>query len=188
MLDTSVRLETATPEFAARFDAYRNPAQLDLAIWGTASEGSSLFVGVEAKVHEPFGQDTVETRYHAALRQQENNRGSRAPERLRGLVSRYSPGDVDKGLERFGPVRYQLLTGTTGALGAYQDVSVFHVLVFKTALYDEAKGEQNPLDYQMFIEWAHGRRQDASCPGVVAHEVMADGKPLTCIYQEMERF
>ena len=92
------------------------------------------------------------------------------------------------GLERFGTVRYQLLTGTAGALGVDQDVSVFHVLVFKTVLYEETKGRENRRDYQMFIERANGRRRDASCPGVVAHEVMPDGKTLTCIYQEMERF
>ena len=116
VLGTRVHLETATPEFEAKFDSYPNPSQLDLGICGCTVEGLSLFVGVEAKVDEPFGNDTVDTRYQTGLGDQKRGRRTKVPERVRGLVSLYAPGEVDKALSLFGPIRYQLLTGRWGRL------------------------------------------------------------------------
>lgn len=140
VLGTHVLLDTATPELEAKFDSYRNPAQLDLGIWGHTAEGKSLFVGVEAKVDDPFGDKTVEAYYWPSVIDRNKGKGTGVPERIRGLVSLYAPGPVDEALRDIGPVRYQLLTGTAGTVAAGKEVSVFLVLVFRTFLYDEAKG------------------------------------------------
>ena len=57
VLSQPVKLETATPEFLAKFDSYKgNRSNLDLGINGRVGSGASLFVGVEAKVDEEFGK------------------------------------------------------------------------------------------------------------------------------------
>ena len=173
---------------AAKFDSYRNPAQLDLGICGHTAEGQSLFVGVEAKVDEPFDDKTVGAYYQAALIDRNMGRGTRVPERIRGLVSLYAPGRIDEALRSIGPIRYQLLTGTAGTVAIGKAISVFLVLVFRTSLYDEVKGEENRRDYREFIERVHGRAVSGISSGVVAHEVAVGGRPLICIYQDIERF
>ena len=64
VLSQEVELEQATPELQARFDSCPgNHSNLDLAItgWvGRSESKSSLFVGVEAKVNEPFANRGVE--------------------------------------------------------------------------------------------------------------------------------
>ena len=54
ILSQPVRLDQATPEYAARFDRHDGPARLDLGICGRTSSGESVFVGLEAKVDEPY--------------------------------------------------------------------------------------------------------------------------------------
>ena len=188
VLATRVVLDTATPEMAAKFDSYRNPAQLDLGINGHTAEGQSLFVGVEAKVDEPFCDQTVGAYYQTALIDRNMGRGTRVPERIRGLVSLHAPGRIDEALRSIGPIRYQLLTGTAGTVSMGKAISVFLVLVFRTSLYDEVKGEENRQDYREFIERVHGRAVSGISSGVVAHEVVVGGRPLICIYEDIERF
>ena len=76
---------------------------------------------------EAFGV-TVFARYRDARRRREKGKPTDAPERVEGMVSRYSPGNVQDALNRFGTICYQLLTGTAGVLAVGKDVSVFHVL------------------------------------------------------------
>ena len=187
-LGTRLLLETGTPEFGAKFDSYRNPAQLDLGIWGHTAEGKSIFVGVEPKVDEPFDNKTVEAYYRAAVIDRNMGRVARAPERIMGLVSLYAPGPIDEGLRHIGPVRYQLLTGMAGTIAAGKEVSVFLVLVFRTSLYNGAKGEDNRRDYSEFIERVEGTPISGVPGGVIAHELAVGGRPLICIYQDIPGF
>ena len=110
------------------------------------------------------------------------------PKRVRGLVSLHAPGQVDQALCRFGSIRYQLLAGTAGTIAVGKGISVFLVSVFRTGLYDQAKGEENRRDDRKFIQRAHGRPVFGASGGVVARELPVVGKPLICIYQDMERF
>ena len=102
-------------------------------IIGSTADCRSLFVGVEAKVDEPFDDKTVGAYYQAALIDRNMGRGTRVPERIRGLVSLYAPGRIDEALCSVGPIRYQLLTGTAGTVAIGKAISVFLVLVFRTS-------------------------------------------------------
>ena len=86
VLSESVRLEQGTPEYAARFDGYEGPARLDLGISGQTASGQSLFVGLEAKVHEPFGSVTVEERYQLTLESLRGNPRSKSGSQDKGVV------------------------------------------------------------------------------------------------------
>ena len=178
----SVILERATPEFRASFDSYRGPSNPDLGIFGTVGSKSSLFVGLEAKVDEPFGGKTVGEKYQCAIREKSSKPRSRAYARVENLLSSYFAESADPGVSRFSDVGYQLLTGTAGTVARQKDRSIFYIMVFKTSEYDERKGQVNRQDYEKFIEAANGKTLTQSREGPGVHEITAAGKRLICIY------
>ena len=182
VLSQPIRLEQGTPEYAAKFDRYRGPARLDIGISGKAGAKQNLFVGVEAKVDEPFGSETVCERYNQAIEYLSSNPRSKAAARVKELLSLYL-GDTDEPCEaRFADVGYQLLTAAAGTVAQQKDVSVFYVAVFKSGEFDEEKGRENRLDYENFINLAGGERlmqHEVS----LSHEMTLNGRRLICIYE-----
>ena len=187
VLSESVTFEHAIPEFEASFDSYQGqPSRLDFGVCGQAGPTQSLFVGVEAKVDEPFGNTTVGQRYGNAVKTRCSGKRTNAPDRVKGLLSRYFSDYDDPRTSKFSGIRYQLLTAAAGTAAVHKDVSVLYVLVFKTRLYDEQKGAENHEDYERFVDCAGGKSiaHDASVSS--AHQLMLGGMPLTCIYQYVD--
>ncbi len=183
ILGQPVKLETATPEFRASFDHYRgNPSNLDLGIFGLTDSKSNLFVGLEAKVDESFGDKTLCERYLAAVRELTRNPRSRACDRVKNLLSLYFSETSEPCDSRFSKVGYQLLTGTAGTVARQKDVSIFYVLVFRTSEYDEHKGKANWSDFERFTEVAGGKPLNNGQSGLHAHELTVGGRRLICVY------
>ena len=183
VLSQPIILEQGTPEYAAKFDQYSGPAQLDVGISGEAGAKQTLFVGVEAKVDEPFGSETVCERYNQAIEYLSSNPRSKAAARVEELLSLYL-GDTDEPCEsRFADVGYQLLTAAAGTVAQQKDVSVFYVAVFKSDEFDEVKGEENRLDYENFINLAGGERLMRDHEVSLSHEMTLNGRRLVCIYE-----
>ena len=185
ILSQPVTFEEATPEYLARFDCYKgNPSNLDLGITGRVGSKSSLFIGVEAKVDEPFGP-TVCGRYRAAIKTRDSGKSTNADKRIVDLLSHYFSETNDPLSSKFASVRYQLLTATTGTVAVGKDVSVFYVLVFKTCKYDECRASANLQDYEKFMQAAGGKLLVQDGEGFHAHELTLSGKRLTCIYDHV---
>ena len=183
VLSQPIRLEQGTPEYAAKFDRYSGPARLDIGISGQAGAKQNLFVGVEAKVNEPFGSETVCERYNQAIEYLSSNPRSKAVARVKELLSLYL-GDTDEPCEsRFAEVGYELLTAAAGTIAQHKDVSVFYVAVFKTGEFDEGKGDENRLDYENFINLAGGERLMRNNEVSLSHEMDLNGRRLICIYE-----
>ena len=185
VLSRHTKLEQATPEYLARFDSYPgNPSNLDLGITGEVGQlnlKESLFVGVESKVDESFG-NTVGSRYSSAMKSREVGKSTNAPERVSDLLAKYFSVKRSPGSSRFADIRYQLLTGTAGTVAAPGKVSVFYILVFKTSMYDARKGSANQQDYVEFIEAARGRPLLRESESFRADELVLAGKRLICVY------
>ena len=187
LLAQPVKLEQATPEYRARFDRYRgNPSNLDLGICGRVGGKASLFVGLEAKVDESFGGETVCQRYLSAINERTKNPRSKAADRVEGLLSNCFSDSTGPCASRFSEVRYQLLTGTAGTAARQTDLAVFYILVFKTHLYDEAKGRDNRLAYEKFIRVTGGKLLTLEQDPCQAHRIKVAGKSLVCIYDYFE--
>ena len=189
VLSQHVKLEQATPEYLAKFDSYPgNPSNLDLGITGHVEwlpGNASLFVGVEAKVDETFGS-TVRSRYSSAMNRRDAGKRTNAPERVKGLLSKYFSVRGSPDSSRFADVRYQLLTGTAGTVAAPGEVSVFYILVFRTSMYDERKGLSNLRDYESFIGAACGKLLIREGKDFRADELGLDGKRMVCIYDYVD--
>ena len=191
VLSRRVTLDQAIPEYLARFDSYPgNPSNLDLGITGSMGRlirKRNLFVGLEAKVNETFG-NTVDSRYSSAIRTRNAGKKTNAPERVQGLLSEYFRVTGSMESSPFERVRYQLLTGTAGTVARPQQAPVFYILVFRTSLYDERKGSANRRDYERFIEACQGRplMRDGGDGDFRSDEINVGGKSLVCVYDYVD--
>ena len=182
VLSEEVIFERATPEYLAKFDTYRSPSHLDLGIFGKVGPGNSLFLGIEAKVDETFGP-TVGERYRDALKTQQSNPRTKAPERVERLLAGYFSEFDPPQDSRFANIRYQLLTAAAGTVAVPQDVVVLYVLVFKTNSYDPQKGEGNYRDFKRFVDYAGGKLLAQLGETGFAHEFSIGGRRLVSIHE-----
>ena len=186
VLSEPVGLEQGTPEYAARFDGYEGPARLDLGISGQTASGQSLFVGLEAKVDEPFGSETVGERYQLALETLRGNPRSKAAARIKELLFRYFGDKEEPGESKFADIGYQLLTAAAGMVAAGAELSVLYVAVFRTMEYSKEKGKANRADYDCFMR-VSGAQLLVEAEGTFsAHQLTLDGRHLVCIYEQLD--
>lgn len=180
-MQDEVTFENAIPEYEVRFDEFGRGRLHDLAIYGHLSDGRSLFVGVEAKVDEPFGS-VVRDVYLAAKAKQIAGVSTNAPERIENLMRlHFKKPDIS-----VFDVRYQLLYATAGTLEAKADVSVLYIVVFKTAMCDETISAENYRDYVSFMQKANATPLKLPSTEATGHRLMVNGKELTCLYEHFD--
>ena len=173
-----VEFQKAIPEYEVKFDKFGRGRVHDLAMRGKTDSGRRLFVGVEAKVNEPFGK-TAREEYLAAKAKQIAGESTNAPERIEGLLKMHF-ADSDPGMF---DVRYQLLYATAGTLAAGADISLLYIIVFRTRLYSETKGAENYRDYVDFLGKVNARKLTLSDKAVVGHKLSLKGKELFCLHE-----
>ena len=152
---------------------------------GRLSDGPNLFVGVEAKVNEPFGS-TVESRYSSAMKIRKAGKNTNAPERVKDLLSKYFSVKDSPDSSWFAGIRYQLLTGTAGTSAAPGEVSVFYILVFRTSMYDERKGLANQQDYERFMEATRSKPLMRDGKNFRSDELVLGEQRLVCVYDHVD--
>ena len=168
ILGCPIKYTAAEIEHESKLDTYRGKHRMqDLAVWGTCPDGRTVFVGIEAKVLEPFGNYSVRDEYEAALLyKQKVNPRSRKPNRVEDIVTELFPGKSPYD-EPVCNLRYQLMHYLLGSLneGAdiveskkslkerrRADIVIMPVLVFDTPHYrtDEEKAKRNRQDFEDF--------------------------------------
>lgn len=169
-------LDKASPEFEARFDNYGHGREHDLAIWGKTNSGKKLFVGIEAKVDESFG-DTIATAYNKA--QAKINRGENTNAHMR--IKELLEYNFDNVFEEDYKLRYQLLFSTAGTLCIEADIYIMLILVFKTNDYDKENGAKNYSDLEGFLKKANAKDK-----GNNSYQLTINKKELTIVYKEIE--
>lgn len=177
-LGYDVELERAIPEYELRFDQYGRGRVHDLGIFGHTKTGQSLFVGVEAKVDEPFGSSVLDS-YLSSKAKQIAGISTNAPERIEQLLALHfttpDPAMFD--------VRYQLLYATAGTLAAEADIHMLYVIVFKTPLYDESIGANNYRDYIQFMDKVGAKELHLPTKEAVGYKLNLQGKELVCLHE-----
>jgi hypothetical protein len=180
-LGQPVEFARAVPEYEQRFDSYGRGRVHDLGIFGETAEGKSLFIGVEAKVDEPFGA-SVRDSYLKAKASQITGKSTNAPKRIEDLLAKHftepDPTMFD--------IRYQLLYATAGTVAAGADISVLYVVVFKTELYDESIGADNYRDYVHFVNKVGASPLALGNKEALAHELELDGRLLLCLHEHFD--
>lgn len=140
-----VNLDSAQIEYLSKFDSHNNPRQQDLAIWGAVND-TPLFVGLEAKVDEPFDNRSIEKARQAA------KISPTATDRISLLVEDFLKGIPE---EEYNSFRYQLLFYLAGSLREPSAEIIFMpviVYVKGSVDYHEENAAKNKRDYQQFME------------------------------------
>ncbi len=182
-LGEPVEFDRAVPEMEVRFDQFGRGRMHDLGILGRTASGKSLFVGVEAKVDEPFGVP-VRDAYLEAKARQIAGKSTNAPERIEQLLKLHFH-EADPSMFE---VRYQLLYATAGTLAASADTSVLYVVVFKTPAYSETIAADNYRDYAQFMAKTGARSIKLPNKEATAHKLVLGGKELLCLYEYFELY
>jgi hypothetical protein len=177
-LGCSVQLEKAIPEYEVRFDQYGRGRVHDLGIFGSTESGQKVFVGIEAKVDEPFGASVQES-YLAAKAKQITGVSTNAPERIEQLLALHFKEPDPTMFE----VRYQLLYVTAGTLAVEADIHVLYVIVFKTPLYNETIGAENYRDYIQFMGKVEAASLRLPTKEAIGHTLRLGGKELVCVHE-----
>lgn len=150
ILDKEVRLEKATPEYNVNLDNWGSGRKHDLAILGKLSEGNTtkdVFIGIEAKVNESFGQ-TIGKTYMNGVINQINGKNSNIPKRVSELLKHTFTTINSEHLK----LRYQLLYSLVGTINENADIHIFMVLSFKPKIKDKRKIDNNLQDFEKFMK------------------------------------
>jgi len=177
-LGERVSLKEAIQEYEVRFDEFGRGRVHDLGIFGKLASGKTVFVGLEAKVDEPFGV-SLKDAYLKAKSKQITGTSTNAPERIEKLLALHF-SEPDPAMFN---VRYQLLYATAGTLAVEADISVLYVAVFKTPLYDEAIGADNYRDYVHFVNKVGSQSISLDDEGAVSHEMNLGDQRLVCLHE-----
>lgn len=180
-LGESVEFKRAIPEMEVRFDQFGRGRVHDLGITGLTASGKSLFVGVEAKVDEPFGA-LVREAYLSAKARQIAGKSSNAPERIEQLLKLHFHTPSPSMFE----VRYQLLYATAGTLAAGADISVLYIVVFKTPLFSEIVSAENYRVYVDFMSRVGAEPLKLPTKEATGHRLLLGGKNLICLHEHFK--
>lgn len=178
VLESSLVVQKAIPEYEVRFDAFGRGRVHDLGVSAMTSDGDSVFVGVEAKVDESFGATVLDS-YLDAKAKEICGIATNAPRRIEALLGKHFREPSRKMFD----VRYQLLYATVGTIAAQAARSLFYVLVFRTDQYNERKGAENLRDYLEFMEQVGARPVRVEGAPVYCHELELEGSSLRCVYE-----
>lgn len=141
--DKSVYLDHAKIEHLSKFDFHRHPRQQDLGIWGEVDK-KPFFVGVEAKVNEPFGNNDLAKQSIEARKTPSNK--DRYDKLVVDFLSKFDPAE-------YSGLRYQLLHYLAGSLREPNcDIIFMPVVVYvNKSVYNKTEGEKNKQAYENFM-------------------------------------
>ncbi|MBM9514417.1 DUF6946 family protein [Desulfogranum marinum] len=177
----NLKIELVVPEYEVRFDELGRGRVHDIALFGTADNGKTVFIGVEAKVDEPFGA-LVKDSYLNSKAKQIIGTSTNAPERIEKLLAMH----FHKPDSSMFDIRYQLLYATAGTIAEGADISVLFVIVFKTALYNERIAAENYQDYINFMQKVGASSIKIPSAELQGHEIFLQDKRLVCLHEYIE--
>lgn len=152
-LTMGVRIEEGYPELMTPLPERGEGRNHDLVLRGK-SGGTRTTICVEAKVDEPFGDQSVEDYWTVARKKRERAdlRPTRAPERIEALLRLVFGVGASPDRAPWGNLRYQLLSAIAGTvLQAVHDESFFAIFVvheFHTLEMNQELAERNRSDYE----------------------------------------
>jgi len=177
ILSEKITFNEAFPEYEVRFDKFGHGREHDLGIFGTTESGKSVFIGLEAKVDETFG-DKISDAYIKAKVKELNKEATNAPERIENLLTKH----FKKITKSIFDLPYQLLFSTVGTISEKADIHILFVIVFETKSYNIEKGKSNYKDYVKFFNKLDAKELKSK---EKAYKVNIDGKELISVYMSI---
>ncbi len=182
-LTQGILIEEGYPEFVTPLPERGEGRNHDLVLKGKMGKIRTT-ICVEAKVDEPFGNQTVEDYWNAAKKKRESpdSRPSRAPERISALLKLVFGFDAHPNCPPWGNIGYQLLSAIAGTiLQAIQDDSFFAIFVvheFQTLEMNSEQAEKNQSDYAHAVRTIIGSTNFDVEPGKLYGPIRINPKPI----------
>ena len=203
IFEESIIWQDAIIEHKSKLDSYRGKHRMqDLALWGATYINKSVFVGIEAKVLESFGNYSLRDEYEDALNYQKTkNNNSNRPDRVKETTEFLFPGRTPYD-EKICNLRYQLMYYFRASIleaASYKesikalskrkrraDIVVLPVLIFETNHYksDTEKGRLNKYDYEVFCETLGLKKEIIRGKEFWAGEI--DGRKIYSLYEKID--
>jgi len=150
LLEEEIEFSYAIPELEVKFDNYTGTGRVhDLGIHGQFKTGNNgkIFIGIEAKVDEPFG-DNISKVYLGAKTKQLKGIRTNTPERIEELIKQNFANITPKIFD----LKYQFLYSTVGTAKVKSDISILLIIVFNTGKNNTDNVKMNDMDYQNFVK------------------------------------
>ena len=180
LLKEPVFVQESTPGLDVPFGSYGGSRHHDLAIYGRGEDsGKSVFIGVETRFDEPFG-DSVQDVHDSAMAQRAAGVATDTPDRLDELLGRYFKTRPDA--ETLSKMNDQLLSAVAGTLEVGAALSVLYIIVFRTPRHESKVLEQNHRDFRTFMQLTGATDEGYGNPGW-AYKMSVGDKDLYCIYE-----
>ena len=202
MLGDSIIWDEAIIEHESKLDGFGGRHRMqDLALWGTLPNKQKVFMGIEAKVLEPFGNYALRDEYDVAVKYKEvKNHNSNKPKRVIQITEFLFPGKTpyDKAIC---DLRYQLMHYFQASIkeaSSYSesrrslnrrksrsDIVILPILVFKTEhfLSNPEKANRNEEDYIAFCNSLGLKARTVM--GKTFWEGKIDGRRVFSIYDKV---
>ncbi len=149
---TDIQIDIGSPEYETRFDQFGKGRIHDLLLIGEQNK-SKVIIGIEAKVDESFGNDTVKGYYLKSILKRINGEGTNVPNRIEQLLTALFRKPIT--LEIL-DIMYQLIHSTAGLLAESKEQSVkkalFIVNNFVTENTNEIKKKENLTHLNYFVK------------------------------------
>jgi hypothetical protein len=184
LFDEDIIFEKGIPEYEVKFDKFGGRGRFhDLGIWGKLkSTNKTVFIGIESKVDETFGQ-TVSEAYVSGIVKRLNGENTNLPNRIEKLIKQNFGNKIRN---KHFDIRYQLLYATMGTLEVKTDISINLIIVFKSYSYDKIKGNENYRDYCQFIQNVISEKIPCNFDNVEINRLTIDNRKIYLIYTEIE--
>lgn len=183
ILSDDVIFEKGIPEYEVKFDEFGKGRFHDLGILGKLiSTNKTVFIGIESKVDETFGQ-TVSEAYVSGIVKRLNGENTKLPDRVEKLIKQIFGNKIRN---KHFDIRYQLLYATMGTLEEKTDISINLIIIFKSNSYDKIKGNENYRDYCQFIQNVISETITCNFDNVEVNILTIDNRKIYSIYTEIE--
>lgn len=141
---------TALIEHGSSFDSFGRARMQDLVAFGKLSNEDTFFIGLEAKVKEPFGNNSIKEQYDACKAKIEAGISTNADKRLRNLVRDFLHKELNDLTPKELELRYQLLFYLAGS---FRDREGGKHIFMPIVAYHHTEGEdKNKEAFEAFIE------------------------------------
>ena len=143
-------IPTALIEHGSSFDSYGRARMQDLVVFGKLTNEDTFFIGLEAKVKESFGSNSIKKQYDACKAKKEARIRTNAYERLQALVKDFLHKELDELTPKELELRYQLLFYLAGS---FRDREGGKHIFMPVVAYHHTKGkDKNEEAFEAFIE------------------------------------
>ena len=139
----NLTIDICSPEYATRFDSFRQRRVHDLVAIGRSGD-DKVCIAVEAKVNEGFGNGTVKAIYDRAESKRQIGKSTNLPTRITGLKKALF---IDSDRQEISDLQYQLLHAVAGTLAEAKNKecrkAIFFVHTFETNCFEDKDYDRN---------------------------------------------